>query len=57
MALAADFWTNFLPVLVGMGLLTEDDRAAWHREWDQLAATPGAFVLLPPVFDVIAVKR
>lgn len=51
------FWTNFLPVLVGMGLLTEDDRAAWHREWDQLAATPGAFVLLPPVFDVIAVKR
>jgi ubiquinone/menaquinone biosynthesis C-methylase UbiE len=51
------FWHNFLPVLVELGLLTEADRAAWVREWEQLGRTPGAFVLLPPVFEVIAVKR
>lgn len=51
------FWTNFLPVLVGLGLLTEDDRTAWHREWDQLSRTTGAFAVLPPVYDLIAIKR
>lgn len=51
------FWANFLPVLVGLGLLTEDDRIAWEREWAELSKTTGAFVLLPPVFDLIAVKQ
>jgi hypothetical protein len=51
------FWHNFLPVLVELGLLTEGDRAAWSAEWDELTRTPGAFALLPPVFDVIAVKK
>lgn len=51
------FWQNFLPVLVELGLLTEADRAAWWGEWEQLARTPGAFVFLPPLFDVIAVKE
>ena len=51
------FWTNFLPVLIGLGLLKEQDQKDWLREWEQLSRTPGAFALLPPVFDVIAVKR
>ena len=51
------FWHNFLPVLVGMGLLTEDDRREWTRDWDELARTPGAFAMLPPVFELIAVKK
>lgn len=51
------FWQNFLPVLIELGLLTEADRADWLSEWDELGRTPGAFVLLPPVFEVIAVKR
>lgn len=51
------FWRNFLPVLVELGLLTEADCAAWWSEWEELARTAGAFVLLPPLFDLIAVKR
>lgn len=51
------FWTNFLPVLIGLGLLTESDRREWMEQWNELSHTPGAFVLLPPVFDVIAVRR
>lgn len=51
------FWHNFLPVLVGMGLLTEAQRQEWLRDWDELSRTPGAFALLPPVFDLVAVKR
>lgn len=48
------FWRNFLPVLVGMGLLTEDDGLAWERDWNTLSRTPGAFAVVPPVFDLIA---
>ncbi len=51
------FWQNFLPVLVELGLLTEADRAAWWAEWEELARTPGAYVYLPPLFDLIAVRR
>ena len=51
------FWRNFLPVLVKMGLLTDADRAQWERDWIELAKKPGAFVLLPAVFDLIAVKN
>ena len=51
------FWRNFLPVLVEMGLLASADSEAWVKEWEELARTPGAYVLLPPVFDVVAVKR
>lgn len=48
------FWHNFLPVLVGLGLLTEADHRQWLRDWDELSTTPGAFAKLPPVFDLIA---
>lgn len=51
------FWGNYLPVLVEMGLLTEADRRAWLDEWAQLSLTPTAFVVLPAVYDVVAVKR
>jgi ubiquinone/menaquinone biosynthesis C-methylase UbiE len=50
------FWRNFLPVLVQMGLLTEQDRVEWERDWAELSRTPTAFVVLPPVFDVVAVR-
>jgi ubiquinone/menaquinone biosynthesis C-methylase UbiE len=50
------FWENFLPTLVHMGLLNEDDQAAWLRDWDELSRTPGAFIMLPAVFDLIAEK-
>lgn len=51
------FWANFIPVLIGLGLLTDADRIDWERQWAELSRTPGAFVLLPPVFDLIAVRR
>ncbi|MBX3356864.1 MAG: methyltransferase domain-containing protein [Phycisphaeraceae bacterium] len=50
------FWSNFLPVLVKMGLLTESDRAAWHAEWADLSRSPDTFITLPAVYEVIARK-
>jgi SAM-dependent methyltransferase len=51
------FWTNFLPVLVESGFITEADRRAWLDEWAELSLNPGAFVVLPAVFDAIALRR
>lgn len=51
------FWTYFTGVLAQTGHLTEADRLAWLRDWEEIARTPGAFVTLPAVYDLIAVKR
>ncbi len=50
------FWKNFLPILVKAGYLTGADQAAWEADWARLGQTPGALVLLPPVFDVVATR-
>lgn len=51
------FWTNFLPVLVEMGLLTEADRKSWLDEWSELSLNPAAYVVLPAVYDIVAVRK
>lgn len=50
------FWRNFVPQLIKMGLLPEGFMAEWEREWQDLERTPGAFCVLPCVYDVIGVK-
>lgn len=51
------FWKNFLPKLVELGQLTPGDQQHWLDDWARLTATPGAFIVLPPVFDIVAEKR
>lgn len=52
----ATFWRNFVPQLIKMGLLPEGFMGEWEREWTELERTPGAFAVLPVVYDVIGVK-
>lgn len=51
------FFTNFLPSLVEMGEITEDERETFDREWAVRARDPNAYLLTPPMVEVVAVKR
>lgn len=51
------FWTSYLPRLVEMGYLTNEDRKAFEAAWSDASADPDAFIELPPLYDVVGVKR
>jgi len=51
------FWQNYVPRLVENGFLTRDDETAFHAAWTRAANDHGAFVLLPPVFELIATRQ
>ncbi len=51
------FWSSFLPRLVEMGHLTSAERSAFENVWAEASSDPDTFMFLPPVYDVIAVKR
>lgn len=51
------FWATFVPRLVQMGLITQADQQAFGMAWSEASADPDSFMQLPPVFDVIAVKK
>ncbi len=51
------FFRNFVPLLVGDGLLTPADQLAFENEWTLRANDPDTFLCTPPVYDVIAVKH
>lgn len=51
------FWQNYVPKLVETGFLTAADQAAFNEAWAKASVDPGAFVLLPPVFEIIAVRK
>jgi SAM-dependent methyltransferase len=51
------FWKSYLPRLVEMGSITPEDRQAFEAVWAKASADPDCFMLLPPVFDLVAVKK
>lgn len=51
------FFKIFLPVLIDMKLLTSQEGEAFLREWHERAENPSAFLMTPPVLDVIGVKK
>jgi ubiquinone/menaquinone biosynthesis C-methylase UbiE len=51
------FWSSFVPRLVEMGYLSAAERDAFDACWAEASADPDTFMFLPPVFDLIAVKR
>jgi hypothetical protein len=51
------FFEIFTPKLVQAGFIEEADRVAALEAWREASANPSAFVLLPPVFELIAVKK
>lgn len=51
------FWDSYLPRLVSMGYLTNEERNAFEAAWSEASSDPDTFMLLPPVHDFVAVKR
>jgi ubiquinone/menaquinone biosynthesis C-methylase UbiE len=50
------FFNNFLPVLVEGGFLTEHEAQAFQDDWKERSNNPSAFLLTPPMLEVIGVK-
>ena len=51
----ATFFANYLPTLVQAGTLAEDERLAFVRAWDERSRSPDAFLLTPPMVEVVGV--
>lgn len=51
------FWRNFVPELERLGLISADLRRAFESEWVERTADPGSWIYLPPMFELIGVKR
>ncbi len=50
------FWGVFLPRLEELGSITSAQREAFMRNWEALSRDPAAYMHLPPVYEMIAVK-
>lgn len=51
------WWRTFTPKLVQMGYLTQQDQADMFAAMDDMAASPTDYVVPPPVYEMLAVKR
>lgn len=51
------FFVNYLPVLIDMGLITQDDADDWNDHWADCTADPASAFLTPPMLSIIAVRR
>lgn len=51
------FWRVFVPRLEELGHVTRAQREAFFAEWSRACADKGSFMHLPPVYELIAVKR
>lgn len=51
------FFDGFLPLLLEMELLDEAERDAFERDWRERSADPTAYLCVPPMFDIVGVKR
>ncbi len=51
------FFQGFTPTLVEAGLITADDQRAFEREWAERGRDPDTRLFLPPMLDIVAVKR
>ncbi|MFN0134239.1 MAG: methyltransferase domain-containing protein [Phycisphaerales bacterium] len=51
------FWRSFVPRLQEQRQITAEERAAFERAWAEASADPDTFMQLPPVFDLVGVKR
>jgi hypothetical protein len=53
----ATFFANYLPTLVQMGEITDAEREAFARAWAERSQSPDAFLLTPPMVEVIGVRE
>lgn len=50
------FWRTFVPRLVEMGFITPEDQGAFDRAWEEASRDAASFIVLPPVFELIATR-
>lgn len=51
------WWKAYIPVLVRNGYLTHTDQEIFEKEWAGLCESATSFVVCPPVFEIVGVKR
>jgi len=51
------FWHSYIPRVVAGGHLTQPEADAFMNAWEQASNNPDAFLLLPPVFEAVAIKH
>lgn len=51
------FWKTFVPRLVETGFITADDQTAFEQAWSDAEQDPGAFVQMPPVYELVVVRK
>jgi ubiquinone/menaquinone biosynthesis C-methylase UbiE len=51
------FWRTFVPKLVESGFITAEDQVAFAKVWEDASKDPSSFIQLPPVFELVAVKK
>jgi hypothetical protein len=51
------WWKSYIPVLVRKGYLTRAVQERFEQEWAALCASATSFVVCPPVFEIVGVKR
>lgn len=53
---ADTWWRVYVPKLVAMGFLTQDEADAFFRDMEDMAQRPNDFIVLPPVYEIMATK-
>ncbi|USN99121.1 MAG: methyltransferase domain-containing protein [Phycisphaeraceae bacterium] len=51
------FWPSIIPRVVDAGFLTEPESRAFFAAWRDASMDPDCFMMVPPVFDAVAVWR
>jgi len=51
------FWDSFIPRLVTMGYITNEEHNAFEAAWSEASSDPDTFMMLPPLYEIIAVKK
>jgi ubiquinone/menaquinone biosynthesis C-methylase UbiE len=51
------WWKSFVPRLTQMGFITPAQETEFFAAWARASADPHAFTLVPPVFDLVAVRK
>lgn len=51
------FFRGFLPTLEQADLITPEERRAFEREWEEREKDPTTRLFVPPMIDVVGVKR
>ncbi len=53
----SSFFRNYLPTLLSLKLITEEERDAFLQVWDERSRDPSAYLITPTMVGIVGVKR